>query len=86
MFWLAAQSEETPGRAYAQTSRFELGEWKVKHELSGVKLVVGVEDGIGNERYIRRRFGQDSPNVPLLGSLSDTCEATVELCRYPYGL
>lgn len=79
MFWLAAQTEETPGRAYAQTSRFELGEWKSRHEQSGVKLVVGIEEGFGNERYIRRRLGQDCTNIPILSSLSDTCEAIVEL-------
>src|SRR5690349_2330032 len=27
-FWLAAQVEEVVGRSYAQTARFELGEWK----------------------------------------------------------
>lgn len=83
MFWLAAQVEETPGRAYAQTSRFELGEWKARQEQAGIKLVVGIEEGFGNERYIRRRLGQDCPSVPILSSLRDTCETIVELVDSP---
>src|SRR5215475_9004104 len=31
LFWLAREVEPVPARAYAQTSRFELGEWKMRH-------------------------------------------------------
>ena len=79
MFWLAKQTEETPGRSYAQTSRFELGEAKIKHEKDGINLVVGIEPGFGNERYIRRRLGQDCPDVPILDNLPDTVDAVLEL-------
>lgn len=78
-FWLAAQTIETPGRAYAQTSRFELAEWKMKHELEGAKLTVGIEEGFGNARYIRRRFNQDAPDVKIAESLETMCENAVEL-------
>lgn len=81
MFWLARQAEETPGRAYAQTSRLELGEMKVRHQAKGEKLVIGIDEGFGNERYIRRRFGQDCPDVPILNNLQDTCAATLELLK-----
>ena len=37
-FWLAGQVSETPGRAYAQTTRFELAEWKMRHEYEGASL------------------------------------------------
>jgi len=43
MFWLAKEFEHRCDRAYGQTSRFELGEWKVKHEKDKVKLVIGIE-------------------------------------------
>ncbi len=79
MFWLAKQAEDTPGRSYAQTSRFELGEAKKDHERYGIKLIIGIEPGFGNERYIRRRFGQDCPSVPVLGSLNDTVQSTLDL-------
>jgi hypothetical protein len=78
-FWLAAQTIETPGRAYAQTSRFELAEWKMKHELEGAKLTVGIEEGFGNARYIRRRFNQDAPDVKIADSLEEMCENAVDL-------
>jgi len=81
LFWLARQVEETPGRSYAQTSRIELGESKLLHERDGTKLVIGIEPGFGNERYIRRRFSQDCPDVPILDNLEDTVGATLELIR-----
>jgi len=81
MFWLASQTEETPGRAYAQTSRLELGEMKVRHETKAERLVVGIEEGFGNERYIWRRMSQDCPHVPILNNLEDTCEATLDLLK-----
>jgi hypothetical protein len=78
-FWLARQAEETPGRAYAQTTRFELAEWKMRHQYEGAKLTVGIEEGFGNERYIRRRFSQDCPSVQITRSLAAMCHNAVEL-------
>lgn len=80
-FWLAAQTVETPGRAYAQTSRFELAEWKMRHEYEGVKLTVGVEEGFGNARYIRRRFAQDCPDVKIADDLESMCQNAVNLLK-----
>lgn len=78
-FWLAAQTVETPGRAYAQTSRFELAEWKMRHEYEGIKLTVGIEQDFGNDRYIKRRFRQDCPDVMIADNLSDMCQNAVDL-------
>jgi Nucleoside 2-deoxyribosyltransferase like len=83
LFWLARETESVPGRAYAQTSRFELAEWKVRHERDGVRLVVGIEEGFSGERYIRHRFGQDCPRVPLLSALPAVCAAAAELAGIP---
>jgi hypothetical protein len=80
-FWLAAQVEETPGRSYAQTTRFELAEWKMRHEYDGTKLAIGIEEGFGNERYIRRRFSQDAPDVPIVDSLEALARSAVDLAR-----
>jgi len=78
LFWLAVQAEETPGRSYAETTRFELGEWKARLETGSLNnLVVGIEEGFGNDGYIRRRFGQDCPGVPVLDNLDETCRAAV---------
>lgn len=80
-FWLATQVEETPGRSYAQTTRFELAEWKMRHEYEGTKLTIGVEEGFGNARYIRRRFSQDAPGVKIASSLEEMCRNAVDLAE-----
>jgi hypothetical protein len=80
-FWLAEQVNDTPGRAYAQTSRFELGEWKTRHAQGGINLVVGIEVGFGNAKYIHRRFSQDCPYVPILDSLENTMAEAVKLVQ-----
>ena len=79
IFWLAKENEHICERAYAQTSRFELGEWKTKHELQKTGLVVGIEPGFTNAKYIMRRFSQDCPDVPICSTLEDTCKKAVEL-------
>lgn len=81
MFWLPKESHKINGRAYAQTSRVELGEWKVRHERDGAKLVIGIEPGFSGERYIRRRFGQDCPEVPILDNLQEACLTAMELIK-----
>jgi hypothetical protein len=77
LFWLAAESEHDCNRSYAQTTRFELAEWKIQHERDGVPLVVGIEDGFSGARYIRRRLAQDCPAVPVVTSLEEACDRTI---------
>ncbi len=79
LFWLAKEHTHNPERAYAQTTRFELAEWKVKHERDGVKLALGIEPGFSNERYIRRRFEQDCPGMTVSATLEATCKDAVRL-------
>lgn len=81
LFFLAKEAERVEGRAYAQTTRFELGEWKAKHQWLGTRLVVGIEEGFTNARYIRRRLMQDCPNIPMSSLLAETCEAAIRLAR-----
>ncbi len=81
IFWFPKESYKISGRTYAQTSRIELGEWKVRHEKDGVNLIVGIERGFSGERYIRRRFAQDCPEVPILDNLGETCLTAVKLVR-----
>lgn len=80
LFWLAAEVAHDCRRAYAQTTRFELAEWKVRHERDGAKLVVGIEPGFTGERYVRRRFGQDCPGVPIVDTLADACRLAAAAC------
>lgn len=73
MFWLAKEIEHDSARAYAQTTRAELFEWKVRHQRDETLLVVGIEEGYSGAKYIRHRFTQDCPEVPILDSLDETC-------------
>lgn len=79
LFWLAKETNHDCREPYGQTTRFELAEWKIKHENSGARLVLGIEEGFSNARYIRRRFSQDCPNVPILDSLESTCFRALEI-------
>ncbi len=79
LFWLALEAQHFCERPYAQTSRFELGEWKVKHERDGIHLVVGIADGFTNQRYIQRRLSQDCRSVPIFNTLEETCAQAVKM-------
>ena len=81
MFWLAKETEYIPGRSYAQTSRFEIGESKLRHETNWSKLVVGIESGFSGERYIRKIFSDDCPDVHIYDNLKETCEEAVRLIK-----
>lgn len=79
VFWLAKQDYEVKGRAYAQTSRLELGEAFTRHYLKGIQLIVGIEQGFSNEKYIRRTLAQKCPSVPVCSYLDETLEHAVKL-------
>lgn len=79
IFWMAKEFEHRHDRAYAQTSRFELAEWKVKHEWDGANIVVGVDNGFTGARYIKRRMAQDCPDLSVFDSLEATCKEAVAL-------
>jgi hypothetical protein len=79
LFWLAKETEHKCDRAYAQTTRLELGEWKVMHELKGTKIVIGIEDKFTGAKYIKRRFLQDCPDVEIHSILEETCAEAMRL-------
>lgn len=79
LFWLAREAVNVPGRSFAQTTRFELAEWKIRHERDGTRLVIGIEDGFSGARYIRHRFSSDCPDVPVASCLSAACVIAAEL-------
>jgi len=81
MFWLAKEAEHNCGRAYAQTSRFELGEWKEYHRRDSSIVVIGIEPGFTNERYLRHRLGQDCPEIAIFNTLEQTCRLAVKSCQ-----
>ncbi|MBI5153108.1 MAG: hypothetical protein HZA36_01475 [Parcubacteria group bacterium] len=79
LFWLAKPISHTPGRAYAQTTRFELG-WSVARSyLEGIKVVVGIEDGFSNARYIKKTISTIAPSIPICSNLEETCIKALQL-------
>lgn len=84
LFWLAKETEHDCDRAFAQTSRFELAEWKMMHQHFGTLLVVGIEPGFTGERYIRHRLGQDCPNIPILNNLEETATLAASIALEKY--
>ena len=78
LFWLAKEKEHYCHRAYAQTSRFELAEWKTMRMFTTARLVVGIQEGFTGARYIRRRFAHDCPRVPVCRTLDETCKMAME--------
>jgi hypothetical protein len=73
LFWLAKEQDQSCERAYAQTTRFELGEWSIAR---GARVAIGIEPGFTGEKYIRHRLG------PWLAyGIRDTLEGTVALAE-----
>lgn len=79
LFWLAREEYHITSRAYAQTSRFELAEWKVHHQQGKCTLVLGIERGFSGANYIRLRFAQDCPDVSISTTLHETCASALAL-------
>jgi hypothetical protein len=79
LFWLAKEIEHRCDRAYAQTTRFELGEAVTLHRWQGIKVVVGLEAGFSNARYLRQTIATKAPGIPLGSTLPETCAAALAL-------
>jgi hypothetical protein len=79
LFWLPREAKHFCDRAYAQTSRFELGEAVTRHRWQGINVVVGVETGFTNARYLRQTIGKKAPGIPLCSTLTETCAAALAL-------
>lgn len=82
MFWLAREVTHFCNRAYAQTTRFELAEWKTKHQYNKkINIVIGIENGFTNERYIRKRIREDCPDIYIEAKLEDTCRQVIKVVK-----
>ncbi|MEZ0231058.1 MAG: hypothetical protein ACAI25_20755 [Planctomycetota bacterium] len=81
LFWLARELDHRCDRPHAQTTRFELGEWKERCRRDRTRLALGIEEGFTGGRYVRRRFGQDCPEVRIATTLRDTCAEAARLAR-----
>lgn len=79
LFWLSRESHHRCDRAFAQTSRFELGEWLGLSRAFEARVVVGIEAGFPGERYVRWRLGKSYTNAPVCESLRVACAVAAEL-------
>ena len=75
LFWLANQNNETPGRTYAQTTRFELGEWIAKHSCdNNINISIGYDSKFHGIQYIKERILYDKLSI----SVSKTLEQAID--------
>ncbi|MFA6364906.1 MAG: hypothetical protein WCW78_00690 [Candidatus Paceibacterota bacterium] len=73
LFWFPREYVHTCEQAYAQTSRFEIGEHLVLSIYKKYKVVVGIEPGFSGEHYLRRTIAKKYPHILVLDTLHDTC-------------
>ena len=79
VFWLPIEEEVIEGRSYAQTSRFEIGEWFAKGQsILDFKIVVGIENGFSGARYITKKFEDTYSNIKVNNSFEDLIKDITE--------
>jgi hypothetical protein len=83
MFWLCREANHDCRRAYAQCTRFELGEAMMRHVRDGVRVVVGIDEGFTNGGYLRHTLAKKAPGIPLAVTLEETVRLAAEAARRP---
>jgi len=72
VFWLADEKEKIDGRSYAQTTRFEIGEWWAKGQnIEDFKIIVGAQKNFDGQKYIVNKFSGAYPNFKLNTNVDD---------------
>lgn len=86
MFWLPLAAAEIKGRSYAQTTRFELGEWLGRTDFNrrpGKTVVIGIEEGFaGKAMSANAAKARRAQCLTLMSRLWRKCAGA---CRYPAG-
>lgn len=85
LFWLAKEIEHIPERAFAQTSRFEFGEWfthykyrKLYQPENKLKIALGIDDEFPGRDYILERVFEDCPELMIATTLEETCQLMLD--------
>ena len=81
LFWLGNEKTHDCKRPFAQTCRFELGEWITKHIKDNVNVVIGIDTDFSGSVYVERRIKKDCPDLPVVYSLEEACEIAVKMCE-----
>lgn len=77
LFWLANEQTHFCERAFAQTTRFELGEWLAKSKTNGASIVVGIDTNFSGAGYLSHRIRENYSHVPLVHTLKDAINTTI---------
>lgn len=87
LFYLCNEEKHYCDRAYAQTTRFELGEhFSDACKFSSRKLVIGFDNRFTGTNYIKERVKiaktkNSRDNIKLCDGLEEAVQATVELVQ-----
>ena len=79
LFWLANKTKEMPHRNYGLTTLFELGEIVGNSATSSIPLVVGIEPGFTNEKYLRYTIKNKAPNAVMANTIKSTVEKVMDM-------
>lgn len=80
VFWIPLEEENVPGRSYAQTTRFEIGEWFAKGQsIKDFNIVVGIDPKFPGCKYIMKRFTDNYSNFVPNKSLSELADNLCEI-------
>lgn len=80
--WLAKEKEEVKGRSYAQTTRFEIGEWWTKGQnIKDFKMIIGADKNFNGTRYIEYKFKKEYPKFELYDNFSNAINVVKKLLK-----
>ncbi|MGI6103137.1 MAG: hypothetical protein ACOYBJ_00725 [Patescibacteria group bacterium] len=82
LFWGAEEQKHTCNRAYAQTTRFELGEWFALHQFLHCQVVIGCHTRFTGMRYLcERYFFTPTESVRVHHNLEAVCTEAAARAR-----
>ena len=80
MFWLPGEETHYHDKAYGAMTRIELGQWMTNYRRdSSVRLIIGTDGRFSEFDTIRYDLSLDAPDLPIYGTLRETCAAAVEM-------
>lgn len=82
VFWLAKEFEKIDGRSYAQTTRFEIGEWFAKGKnINNFKISIGIQNGFNGSKYIIHKFKKEYPDLEIQNNLEKLSNEILEYIK-----
>lgn len=79
VFWMPVAKEKIEGRSYAQTTRFEIGEWWAKgQKIDNFSIVVGAQKDFDGTRYVEKKFKEKFKDFELHSNEKQMIEEIVK--------